>query len=336
MAMQEEPALRDEAGTQEEPEMVAEVMRVWRPAGQVFSRSQKVPGRYSPSTRVSGSRKLSEATLEPLAENEQVVAADAPQPTVQSAARQAPDHRSRRREEVEDFFIDAAVHLGHRLIERGTPILMSLIVDRAIPAATSKVKHAFAARKARRQSTTAPQNITAQENAAESDTAAEPDNVAAPQTCLPPAPVEVGHEVGAAIGAQMPVIGREEALHRIEMRRAALLFAAEQERILRQSVVVDDVDLLQLDGAAVAQEQLGADAQLKLEAAPSPASDGRLVSLSDVLGTEPDPQEGSRVKPDRRILPRPGRPAAYPSPGQATLLPVSNEPAERSSNGPTT
>lgn len=295
--MQEEPALRDEAGTQEEPKMVAEVMRVWRPAGQKFSRSQKEPGRYSPSTRVSGSRKLSEATLEPLAENEQVVVADAPQPALQSAACHAPDHRSRRREEVEDFVIDAAVQLGHRLIERGTPILMSLIVDRAIPAATSKVKRAFAARKTRRQSTTAVQNIMAHENAAESATAGEPENVVGPLTCPPPASVEAGHDVGVAIGAQVPVISREEALQRIEMRRAALLFAAEQERILRQSVVVDDEHRLQLDDAAMAQEQLGADVHLKLEAAPSSASDGRMLSLSDVLGTEPDPQDGSRVKP---------------------------------------
>lgn len=248
MAMQEEPDLRDEAGTQEEPEMVAEVMRVWRPSGQEFFRSQKVPGRYSPSTGVSGSRKLSEAVLEPLAENGQVVGADAPQPAVQSAARHRPDHRSRRGEDVERFVIDAAVQLGHRLIERGTPILVSLIVDRAIPAATSKVKRVFAAKKARRQSTRVTQNITAREGAAG------PDNVAAPQICLSLAPAKGGHEVGVVIGAQIPVIGREEALQRIEMRRAALLFAAEQERILRQSVVVDNEGLLQLDDADVAQD----------------------------------------------------------------------------------
>lgn len=59
------------------------------------------------------------------------------------------------------------------------------------------------------------------------------------------------------------------------------------ERILRQAVVVNDEDLLQLDDSTVTQGQLDAYVALELEAAPLPASDGRVVSLSDVLDEEP-------------------------------------------------
>ncbi|MFI6823511.1 hypothetical protein ACIBJE_21550 [Micromonospora sp. NPDC050187] len=287
-AMQEKPALQGNGGTQGEPEMVSEVMRVWRPAGQGFSRSQKVPGRLSPSTRVPGSKKLSEATLEPLADNEQVVSTDALRP----ARQYEPNPRSRRREEVENIALDAAAHLTHRLIERGTPILMSFVFDRVIPAATSKAKRAIASRKARRQATAATQNGAAQVNVTN------PDDAATVQVCVPPPSVEAVDEVGVDIEVQRPVIGREEARQRRELRRAALLLAAKQERILQQAVVVDDEDLLQLDDNAVTQEKLEADLPLKLEAAPLPASDGRVASLRDVLGAEADLREQSRVRSD--------------------------------------
>jgi hypothetical protein len=284
--MQEEPTLQGNGGTQGEPEMVSEVMRVWRPADQGFSRSQKVPGRLSPSTRVPGSKKLSEATLEPLADNEQVVSTDAWRPSRQHE----PDPRSRRREQAENIALDAAEHLTHRLIERGTPVLLDFVFDRVIPAATSKVKRAVASRKAHRQATTATQSGAAQVNVTK------PDDAGTVQICVPPPSVEAVDEVGADIEVQRPVIGREEARQRRELHRAALLLAAEQERILQQAVVVDDEDLLQLDDNAVTQAKLKADLPLKLEAAPLAASGDKVASISDLLGAEADPREQSRVR----------------------------------------
>lgn len=292
--MQEKPTLQGNGGTQGEPEMVSEVMRVWRPAGQGFSRSQKVPGRLSPSTRVPGSKKLSEAILEPLADNEQVVSTAALRPSRQHE----PNPRSRRREQAENVALGAAAHLTHRLIERGTPVLVDFVFDRVIPAATSKIKRAVASRKARRQATTATQSGATQVNVTKPD-----DPAATVQICVPPPSVGAVDEVDADIEVQRPVIGREEARQRRELRRAALLLAAEQERVLQQAVVVDDEDLLQLDDNAVTQEELEADLPLKLEAAPLAASDGKVASLSDVLGAEADPREQSRVRSDMTAPP---------------------------------
>ncbi|MFD6260457.1 hypothetical protein ACFWFK_04920 [Micromonospora chalcea] len=169
------------------------------------------------------------------------------------------------------------------MIELATPVVSRWFTHQVTPSVKARWKKGVEARKCGRRTIVA-----------------KAETRAALETSVEPPSIDVGHEVGAVIDPQRPVMGREEALQRLRLARAAELVRDEQLRIVRESWIVDDEDLPELSAAAVTlpKERLGGGAvQLMLEATPSPAKEVRVIQLGDILDTDPWPRDAMSVRP---------------------------------------
>ncbi|MHA4948700.1 hypothetical protein ACX27O_15375 [Micromonospora sp. SD19] len=272
--MQEEPV------GPEEPAMVEELMWVKRPAGANLFHSQKEPGSFTSGFLAPDSRILGQSTLRPPTDHEKVMSTSAPQSHIRYSA----DPRSREREEFKALLVEAGVVVTRELIRRATPVVLEWLSDDVIPSAKARVK-AVKDWTGRRRATIAKEAAT------------RTSAVSAPTAVQPPL-AEVVHEA-EVFDAHRRVIGRKEALERLRAARAAELFRDEQLRIVRESQVVDDDDLAELDdaGRTLAPVQLDTRGQLMLESTASPAEDIGAIQLSAILDADLGRREATPVQP---------------------------------------
>ncbi|MEU4215240.1 hypothetical protein [Actinoplanes sp. NPDC026623] len=268
--MQEEPTRHDE------PAMVEELMWVKRPAGANLFHSQKEPGSFTSGFRTPDSGNLGQSTLRPAAHQEEVNSTCAPQPNIRYTA----DPHSRAGEEFRALLAQAGVVITRELIRRATPVVLKWLGDEVIPSAKAKLK-AVRDRTGRRRTTIAKAAATRESVASTGQ-----------ETAAQPPPVDMVHEA-VIFGTHRRVMGRMEALERLSAARAAELFRDEQLRIVRESRIVDDEDLPELDAAAMtrAQAPLEANGPLILESTASPVDFLMAIQLSDFQDTDRGPRD---------------------------------------------